>query len=254
MVAKSNTQGWHRIRLVIPAVSLTEGSVLALDKAQVHYLTSVLRQSAGAVIYVCDGAGSEATCKLVQTGKSKFAVEVGPLGEYRGADAKREIHIGQGAAPRNRLDWAVEKMTEVGVSSIAMLSDFGTKKKDKPVASQARWERIANAATAQCGRMYLPKITSGISFHDWQASLPDGALRLVLVPGAEQVLSSAIASQATSNPVAIVIGRTTGLSSDEEDAVIEYGFQAVNLGERVLRSETVGTIVTSMLLISSGEC
>lgn len=250
---KGNTAGWHRIRLVIAGAVLEAGSRLQLDKTQLHYLTSVLRQDNNAIIYVCDGQSREAKCHLHKTSKKQSELEVVGPSEYAPADAERVIHIGQGAAPRSRLDWAVEKMTETGVQSITFLTDFGTQRRDEELAHTERWQRIAASATAQCGRMTLPQIPPPAGLAAWHAWLPETTLRLQLVPGSAQLLSAAVAQAPAAQPVALLVGRTSGLDAVEEAAATALGFDPVSLGERVLRTETVGIVAAAVVLAMSTE-
>jgi 16S rRNA (uracil1498-N3)-methyltransferase len=230
----------------------TDNAPLSLNPSQVHYLTNVLRLQPGSTVYACDGKGSEVICNLETKGKNAFLTLRG-ASEYAPADARCQVHVGQGKAPRNRLDWAVEKMTEAGAASITPLASFATKRVDRFQGESDRWRRITAAATAQCGRMTLPTICDASSLEQWQAWLPANCLLLQLAPAASQSLSTRMAKEDAPRPVAFLVGRTSGLDSKEEEASAKLGFEAVTLGARVLRTETVGTVATAIILAMSGE-
>lgn len=240
------------MRLIVPAADLSLGSRVKLDKHRTHYLTNVLRRADGQDVYLCDGAGAEARCSLRRRGRDA-ELEVLAPSEFAATDARRSMHMGQGAAPRSRLDWAVEKMTEAGVASMTPLTDFGTSRTDKIEGSEERWRRIAISATAQCGRMRMPSIGSACGMAVWSESLPAGTVRLQLMPGAERTLSDCVRGANPTAPIAVLIGRTSGLSAEEESAASELGFAAAGLGERILRADTVGAVAAAVILSASGE-
>ena len=249
-----NTDRWNRIRLIILSVNLDEGSRIKLCSAQHHYLTSVLRQFENAEIYLCDGQGNEVVCRLETSNLKQSVLVVERQSPYKSADAKQQIHIGVGYAPKNRLDWSVEKMTETGVASITPLNSFGTKRSDKFTnAIVKRWIKIAISASAQCGRMTVPTINSVSTLEQWKQSLPSNCYCVQLAPSEKTPLSNVIVKNKNNNPIAVLIGRTSGLDEQEEQVSLEAGFIKAGLGERVLRTETVGAVATSVILATTKE-
>ncbi len=227
---------------------------ILLESAQVHYLTTVLRLNDGATVYAFDSNGTEYETKLVSSGKRSFALEIIGTSQYQGADAKREVHIGQGMTEKQRLDWAVEKMTETGVCSITPLISFGTKRIDHCSDTMtARWFRIATAACTQCGRVRVPIVSSPLKVEQWLEQLPGGTAKFMLSIDTDELFSAHAARLPLDQPVAMIIGRASGFDSHEAIAAKKLGFVPVSLGERILRTETVGVVAMSVLLTTGNE-
>ncbi len=243
---------WRRPRLHANA-QLAAGKVHALGPDEASYLTAVLRLKPGSEIYLFDGHGSEHRCRLAKEGRT-WLCEIGDPIHFASADPKLQIHVGQGAGSRNRLDWAVEKMTEVGVWSLTPLATFGTARRDQVPDQAARWERLAKAACSQCGRNVVPAIGNASDVASWSRELPPGCAKFLLSMDAQApLLSTAAAQAAGADSVGIVVGRLAGLDASEERACIELGFRPASLGSRVLRVETAGIAAIAILLAAAGE-
>ncbi len=246
------SDAWRRPRLHA-AAQLAAGTVHALVPEEASYLTTVLRLKPGNEIYLFDGRGSEHRCRLARKGR-KWLCEVGEPVHFASADPELQIHVGQGAGSRNRLDWAVEKMTEVGAWSLTPLADFGTARRDHVPDQAARWERLARAACSQSGRNIVPAIGQAIGLASWSSELPPGCAKFLLSLDPQAPLLSAAAEQAAdAGSVGIIVGRLAGLDASEERACIDMGFRTASLGCRVLRVETAGIAAIAILLAAAGE-
>ena len=234
--------------------SVCKVGIHQLTNEQFNYLHNVLRTKTNEIVYPFDGNGIEVKAKYIQKNKNTAYIEVIGMSEFRGTDAKLQIHIGQGITSRSRLDYAVEKMTETGVASISPIINFGTSNDDKFGSFQDRWLRVAQAATAQCGRMIMPRINHASSVDDWLNDLPKNIVKILFSPIAGNKLSTILNNIKIENDIAVLIGRRSGLTADEEKYLIDkLGFIPVSLGERILRTETVGVVATSIILASTNE-
>ncbi|MBF2734892.1 MAG: 16S rRNA (uracil(1498)-N(3))-methyltransferase [Betaproteobacteria bacterium AqS2] len=253
--AAGNLAGWQRIRLPVDPAMCRPGTHPLAD-AQVHYLVAVLKLRPSGRFYAFDGAGREVAAELVRSGRRGHAMRVVGPSPYRGADPSLRLHVGQGLTSRSRLDYAVEKMTEVGAASIAPLRSFGV-----PAAAERggdlteRWLRVAQAAAAQCGRMHVPDIGAPGDAGEWLESLPDGCPAILLSPAAGTRLSACDFKQllGEGRDLAVLIGRKAGLSDAEEEFCRGRGCVPLSLGERVLRAETAGVVALSVVLAQVGE-
>ena len=248
-----NAQGWRRVRFLVRPKELELGEH-RLSGAQSHYLTSVLRLKPGMVVHPFDGTGNEAVATICSASQGRCVIKVTGKSEYAPADAKTRIHVGQGMTSRNRLDVAVEKLTEAGAASITAITSFGGARVDKEGSLGKRWSRITGSATAQCGRMRLPEIGEQGSLDNWNSWLPNDCLRLLLSPSATMKLSDASRSVSMDKEVALLIGRVSGLDEKEEKHAKDLGFMPVSIGDRILRVETVGVFAMGILLAAAGEC
>ncbi|MCQ4304256.1 16S rRNA (uracil(1498)-N(3))-methyltransferase [Stutzerimonas frequens] len=213
----------------------------ALPEAAAHYIGRVLRLSTGSVVQLFDGSGQEYRGELTEVGKKRVSVE---LHERLAGmpESPLQIHLGQGLSRGERMDWAIQKATELGVSEITPLISercevrLNDERADKRLA---HWRQIAISACEQCGRSVLPIIHSPVALRDWLAVEAD--LKLVLHPVAEP-----LASHTKPQSLAFLIGPEGGLSQSEVEQAAGQGFLPARLGPRVLRTETAPVVALSV--------
>ncbi|SCX70849.1 16S rRNA (uracil(1498)-N(3))-methyltransferase [Variovorax sp. EL159] len=224
------------------SIPLTAGANLALPAGAARHV-QVLRMQPGDALTLFDGAGGEYTATVERMGRSDVSVTVGAhLAVER--EAPRAVHLAVGMPANERMDWLVEKATELGVASIQPLATaHGVLRLsgERAEKKRAHWEAIAVAACEQCGRNRVPLIHPVRSFSgasgwiDAQGANVE-AVRLVLslAEGTRRIAD--IAPDA--RDVLVLSGPEGGLSSSEEQEAIARGFAPVTLGTRVLRAET----------------
>ncbi|MDQ0081629.1 16S rRNA (uracil1498-N3)-methyltransferase [Variovorax sp. YR634] len=221
------------------SVPLSAGVSLALPPGAARHV-QVLRMQPGDAITLFDGAGGEYAATVERMGRSDVAVAVGAhLPVER--EAPRAVHLAVGMPANERMDWLVEKATELGVASIQPLATaHGVLRLsgERAEKKRAHWEAIAVAACEQCGRNRVPVIHPVQSFTGWLETNEASAVRLVLSL-AEGTRSLADTLQAPNDQgVTVLSGPEGGLSSTEEQQAIARGFAPITLGARVLRAET----------------
>jgi 16S rRNA (uracil1498-N3)-methyltransferase len=221
------------------SVPLSAGVSLALPPGAARHV-QVLRMQPGDALTLFDGAGGEYAATVERMGRSDVAVAVGAhLPVER--EAPRAVHLAVGMPANERMDWLVEKATELGVASIQPLATaHGVLRLsgERAEKKRAHWEAIAVAACEQCGRNRVPVIHPVQSFTGWLETNEASAVRLVLSL-AEGTRSLADTLQAPNDQGATVLsGPEGGLSSTEEQQAIARGFAPITLGARVLRAET----------------
>ncbi|WP_226686051.1 16S rRNA (uracil(1498)-N(3))-methyltransferase [Stutzerimonas stutzeri] len=212
-----------------------------LPEASAHYISRVLRLSAGSAVQLFDGSGSEFRGELLEVGKKSVIVELHE--RVTGMpESPLRIHLGQGLSRGERMDWAIQKATELGVTQITPIVSercevrLSDERADKRLA---HWRQIAISACEQCGRSVLPVIHSPVCLRDW---LPvEADLKLVLHPVAEP-----LTSHARPQTLAFLIGPEGGLSESEVEQAANQGFQPARLGPRVLRTETAPVVALSV--------
>ncbi|SDZ04030.1 16S rRNA (uracil1498-N3)-methyltransferase [Variovorax sp. YR266] len=221
------------------SVPLSAGVSLALPAGAARHV-QVLRMQPGDALTLFDGAGGEYAATVERMGRSDVAVAVGShLPVER--EAPRAVHLAVGMPANERMDWLVEKATELGVASIQPLATaHGVLRLsgERAEKKRAHWEAIAVAACEQCGRNRVPVIHPVQSFTGWLETNEASAVRLVLSL-AEGTRSLADTLQAPNDQgVTVLSGPEGGLSSTEEQQAIARGFAPITLGARVLRAET----------------
>ena len=213
-----------------------------LPEAQAHYIGRVLRLAPGAAVQLFDGSGREYLSELVEVGKKSVSVELHEAFDGLAEPALR-IHLGQGLSRGERMDWAIQKATELGVAEITPLVSERCEvrlKDERADKRLAHWRQIAISACEQCGRSVLPVINAPVSLDDWQRQV-QAELKLVLHPVAEP-----LASHARPSSLAFLIGPEGGLSDAEVEQAKHHGFHAARLGPRVLRTETAPVVALSV--------
>ncbi len=213
----------------------------SLPEASAHYISRVLRLSPGGAVQLFDGSGAEFRGELAEVGKKTVTVE---LQEYLAGmpESPLRIHLGQGLSRGERMDWAIQKATELGVAQITPIVSercevrLNDERVDKRLA---HWRQIAISACEQCGRSVLPLIHAPVSLRDWLTLEAD--LKLVLHPVAEPLVS-----HAKPQTLAFLIGPEGGLSESEVAQAADQGFQPARLGPRVLRTETAPVVALSV--------
>ncbi|WPC04864.1 16S rRNA (uracil(1498)-N(3))-methyltransferase [Pseudomonas benzenivorans] len=205
-----------------------------LPETQAHYIGRVLRHTAGDAVQLFDGSGQEYLGSLIEVGKKGVRVELRET--FAGqAESPLRIHLGQGLSRGERMDWAIQKATELGASEISPIVSERCEvrlKDERADKRLAHWRQVAISASEQCGRSVLPVIHPPIALGEWLQRV-EAQLKLVLHPVAEP-----LASHARPESLAFLIGPEGGLADAEVTQAQAAGFYAARLGPRVLRTET----------------
>ena len=241
---------------------LTEGAEIDLPEGCARHV-QVLRLQPGADITLFDGGGpllrgGEWTATVLHMGRTSVRVRVGAHQAIE-REGARAIHLLAGTTAGERMDWLVEKATELGMASLTPLATERSMVRlhgERAAKKQAHWQAVAVAACEQCGRNRVPHIHPLASLA--QALAPASAaavatgvapLRLVLslVPGSVP-LRSVLAQAAPEAALQFLSGPEGGLSAQEEQQALAQGFVPVSLGPRVLRAETAPLAALAALL------
>ena len=233
-------------------VALVTGTSISLPEQAARHV-QVLRLQPGERITLFNGRGEgegEFDATVERMGRSDVDVTVGAW-SATAREAARKVHLVVGMPANDRMDWLVEKATELGAASIQPLMSERSVlrlKADRADKKVAHWRGIAIAACEQCGRNRLPLVHEVATLADWlQGSLApaDGGTRLLLsLRDGAAPLGQALAGV---GEVTFLSGPEGGLSPAEEAAAIACGFRLVTLGPRVLRAETAPLACLSVL-------
>jgi 16S rRNA (uracil1498-N3)-methyltransferase len=231
---------------------LASGDALALPERAARHV-QVLRLQPDDSITLFNSRGGEFEARITRMGRSDVQVVV-TAHHATEREAGRAVALAIGMPANERMDWLVEKASELGAAGITPLMAERSvlrlkgERADKKVA---HWQGIAIAACEQCGRNRLPAIHEVATLGDWLAALPPAspaAPRLLLSLRAGTLpLLQALAGSDSAAPVTLLSGPEGGLSSAEEDAAIAAGFVPVTLGPRTLRAETAPLACLAML-------
>ena len=213
-----------------------------LPEAQAHYIGRVLRMAPGDAVQLFDGSGQEYLGELLEVGKKSVRVTLAQALPGQ-AESPLHVHLGQGLSRGERMDWAIQKATELGASVITPIVSERCEvrlKDERADKRLAHWRQVAISACEQCGRSTVPTIHSPVLLADWLKAR-DEALKLVLHPVAEPLTSHARPAS-----LAFLIGPEGGLSEVEVEQAKAAGFHAGRLGPRVLRTETAPVVALAV--------
>jgi 16S rRNA (uracil1498-N3)-methyltransferase len=228
---------------------LAEGGAAELGAAAAHHLGTVLRLGPGVRVAAFNAADGEFLCRIVAGGKGWMRLAV----ERRLRAPQPEPDLGLLFAPikRARLDWLVEKGTELGVSVFAPVWTERTQ------AARVNLERLrahAIAAAEQCGRLSLPELRPPAALAGLVAAWP-GDRALVLCDESGGGLPAVeVAERLQGRPFALLVGPEGGFADTELDALAKLSFVTrLGLGPRVLRAETAALAAVAVFQAIAGD-
>jgi 16S rRNA (uracil1498-N3)-methyltransferase len=222
--------------------------LITVSGEDVRHLATVLRMKTGDGLLLCDGTGTEYQAKIVQVGRSEIRAEIV-------SRSMREIRhplitLGQGLPKSGKMDWIVQKSTELGVATIIPLVTERTIVKIRDEEKRvSRWQKIAREAAMQSNRPDIPQVGHIQSFFDFLQTLSPEPRTLLLLPweeGTEPVKNVLRQIPGIKN-IIVLIGPEGGFSAQEAEAAKERGFHLVSLGPNILRTETAAVAVLSMI-------
>ena len=228
-------------------------SQVTLDGTAANHVARVLRLRTGQEIVLFDDSGAEFDA-VIQT-ILRDGVRVAITGRR---DVDREsplaITLAQGVSRGERMDFVVQKATELGVHRIVpvMMERTVVKLGDDQAEKRLRhWRAVAVAACEQCGRNRVPEIAPPVDLRDFlYGDAAGGGLRLVLDPD-----SSSRVRDLTPAPegVTLLIGPEGGLADAELSAALKAGYQGLQLGPRILRTETAALAALTAIQLQLGD-
>jgi 16S rRNA (uracil1498-N3)-methyltransferase len=238
-------------RLYVPGRLAAAGETELPESAAAH-VARVLRLRPGDPLLLFDGSGTEFRAELASVGGSRARVRV--LGQVPGlAESPLRVTLVQAVSRSERMDWTLQKATELGVSRIRPV--FSARSVVRLDGGQAErrlrhWEAVVASACEQCGRSVLPVVDAPVELARYLSEAPAAAVRLLLGPRGTETLASRAAGL---EEVELLIGPEGGLDDTETGAALAAGYAAVRLGPRVLRTETAGIAALAVLQALAGD-
>ena len=215
---------------------------------QAHHLVHVLRMSAGDELEIFDGTGTTFPAKLDRLEGDAVVLLVA---KGRPAPPLRRVTVVQGLPKGDKLEWVIQKGTELGASAfaIALCERTIVKVAGKEAHKQARWQRIAEEAARQCGRADVPVVHPPCPLDAAVQALAKGTHVFVLSEAERTTTLSAafLATGPTPDDVALVVGPEGGLSPSELATLETLHAVPVTLGRLVLRTETAALAALAVL-------
>lgn len=236
-----------RLTRVYMQAPLSVGAHVALPDAVAGHLLRVLRLATGDACVLFNGDGHDYDARIVATGKRGAGAEIVAMREVRNESPLRIVLL-QALARGEKMDWIVQKCTELGVAGIVpVATERGEVRLDAARADKrtAHWQAVAVAACEQSGRARVPWVAAPSALADALRGLATQTRRFVLDPAAER--SFATLALPGDGDIVLAIGPEGGWSDGELALLRGAGFEGMRLGPRVLRTETAGLAAIAAL-------
>lgn len=217
---------------------LPQNGSFELPPDAAHHASRVLRLCEGDAVQIFDGIGNECHGVIAELSGKRVMV-----GDIRTVNINREsplhITLAQALSSSEKMDWVMQKTTELGVTEIQPLATERSVARLSSERAEKRvehWQQVAIAACEQCGRNVLPKIHAPINIMVWlQQTRTSPDTKFILLPEGASSLSSQ--SKPLGN-ITLLIGAEGGFTSAESESALLCGFTPIRMGARVLRTET----------------
>lgn len=254
---------------------LATGDALDLPAGAARHVQVLRLQPGDAITLFAGDGGGEFDAVVTRMGRNAVAVAVGA---HHAVDREppRALHLAAALIASDRMDWLVEKATELGVASIQPLVAARSVLKlagERADKKRAHWQAVAVAACEQCGRNRVPDIHAVQTLGDWLAAPPPASAAptakpapgapeapqrwlLSLHPQAQPLARAAAAysttaTTSTQRPLILLCGPEGGFTDAEEALALAQGFAPVSLGARVLRAETAPLAALAALTLAA---
>lgn len=231
---------------------LSVNSEVQLGEQASHHLARVMRAVVGEEVTLFNGQGGEYTATIQQINKRNIQVVVTAF-SAREAESPINITLAQGLARGEKMDFIVQKAVELGVKNIVPLVTERCNVKLEGAREEKRvqhWQAVAISACEQSGRNFVPFIQAPISLRDWLPQV-QADKRFVLSPHVAEKWPEERVSPGTH--IILLIGPEGGLSEAEIKMATSHHFLPLNLGPRVLRTETASLAAIAMLQTKYGD-
>ena len=226
-----------RLSRIYHPTPLTSRSHTELTDAAANHVARVLRLPVGSPLILFNGEGGEYPATIEALNKHTVTVRIGEF-QVRERESPLTIWLAQGISRGDRMDYTMQKAVELGVNRIIPLFTkyCGVQLNGDRLQKRIKhWQGVVISACEQCGRNRIPQITTPVTLKEWLMMMPDGDIRLVLHPDAEQRFSQAHIS---AERITLLVGPEGGLSDHELEQAVHAGYVAMRLGARILRTET----------------
>lgn len=229
---------------------ITEDSEINLSDSVVQHVSRALRMRPGDPLILFNGDGLEYSAELTEVAKRNASARITSTTQPARI-SPLSVTIGQAVSRGERMDYAVQKATELGMNQMVPLFTercevrLNSERQDK---RRQHWQQVAISACEQSLRCDLPEIDEPQSLSDWLDRV-DADLKLVLHHHTEQPLGDFDKPKS----VALLIGPEGGLSETEVELALSKGFKPVAFGPRVFRTETAPVAALSVLQYLWGD-
>jgi 16S rRNA (uracil1498-N3)-methyltransferase len=240
-----------RLTRIYQPQSLTTGEIISLSKAAAHHLVHVLRVTVGTEFILFNGEGGEFSAKIISFKKDSVVVQVGTRSQHN-RESPLQITLGQSISRPEKMDYTIQKAVELGVTRIVPLlteRSFLKLSAERWGKRLMHWQAVILAACEQSGRTQIPSISKPLTF---EAAINEikADIRVILIPDVAQTISKVTIPVSC---VAVLVGPEGGWSETEANLAIAAGYVSIQLGSRILRTETAGLVAMTLFQGAFGD-
>jgi 16S rRNA (uracil1498-N3)-methyltransferase len=231
---------------------LVPGAEILLPEAAGNHVARVLRLRAGAPLVLFDGSGHDYAGEIVELDGDRVRVRIGSRSAGL-RESPLSISLVQGVSRGERMDWTLQKATELGVRRIqpVIAARSVVRLDDRQAEKRLRhWQAVVASACEQCGRSVLPEVRPPCDLSRHLAEAAREGQRLVLSPAGPASLAGL---PTVAQRVELLVGPEGGLDDAELSSAAAAGYAPVRLGPRVLRTETAGVVALTVLQALWGD-
>lgn len=240
-------------RFYVDEANINKDYIL-IEGSDVNHIKNVLRLNPKEQLIVCDGKGKDYNCIIEEIRKDSVLVNIIDSTTNE-TELATKIYLFQGLPKKDKMEWIIQKAVELGVYEIIPVSTKRTivkisdKKKERNKLD--RWQTIATSAAKQSNRGIIPSIHEVLTFSDALDYARDLEIKLIPYENAKGIEATReiIHNLKGTKSIGIFIGPEGGFEEDEVDRAKEQGFAPVTLGRRILRTETAGLAILSMIML-----
>ncbi len=236
-------------RFYYPQLQQNHHEIIELPGEVARHLSTVLRLQPGAQFELFDGQGTVAHCTLLQENHRAKINKRLPL-----TTPEFKIELIQALPKGEKLELILQKGTELGLARFLLTPSARTVVKLKPAKKESRldrWQKIVQEACRQCGQPFVPEVEISPDFTSTLART-QGELKLMLWEEASTPLPQLLPQQRPTS-ISLLVGPEGGFSTAEAEQAQAAGFQTLRLGPRILRTETAGLAILSILQYVYGD-
>ncbi len=242
-------------RFFLPARQI-EGRRATITGVELNHLRRVLRLRPQDRVVLFDDAGCEHEGIIRSLSEDRGEIDI--IRSYQvNNESPLKTTLALGLTKGEKMDWVVEKATELGVHTVVpFVSRYTIPKLDERKMSQRseRWQKIALSAAKQCGRVCIPEIMALTDFRDLLEPVWRDKLRLLFwEKECQHGLLELKETRTSIGEVVVMIGPEGGFSAQEAALALDHGFKPVRLGPRILRAETAAVAALSAVQLLWGD-
>lgn len=248
---KLKMKGKNMYRFYVSKEQIADDKIY-IEGMDVNHIKNVLRLEKGDWIIACDKEGTDYISRINTLSSEQILLDVEKV-QDSDTELPCKIVLFQGLPKKDKMEFIIQKAVELGVSEIVpvvmkrCVVKLDDKKSDKKTK---RWQTIAEAAAKQSGRGIIPKVANPVNIKeafDIAGSLEYNMIPYELQDGIEES-RKIVKESCTKKSVGIFIGPEGGFEKEEVEEAVSKGIKPISLGKRILRTETAGMAIVSIMM------